>query len=207
MKKFLAVISAAVMLGFSSNVSAATFKDVPTDHKAYNDLMQLVEVGVVKPDKNGNFNGDKIATRYNLASMLYQVVEQVYGFEEDPNAVNIADVPKDRAAYKVISQLVSEGVLTTDSQDNFNGSRELTRYEIAEAFYEILNMGDSIPNMDIEPYKDVEDGSQQYEFVRGVTAAGVMNGYNDKNFRGNDTVTRYDLARLVYKLCLRITED
>ncbi len=207
MKKFLAVISAAVMLGFSSNVSAATFKDVPTDHKAYNDLMQLVEVGVVKPDKNGNFNGDKIATRYNLASMLYQVVEQVYGFEEDPNAVNIADVPKDRAAYKVISQLVSEGVLTTDSQENFNGSRELTRYEIAEAFYEILNMGDSIPNMDIEPYKDVEDGSQQYEFVRGVTAAGVMNGYNDKNFRGNDTVTRYDLARLVYKLCLRITED
>lgn len=207
MKKFLAVISAAVMLGFSSNVSAATFKDVPTDHKAYNDLMQLVEVGVVKPDKNGNFNGDKIATRYNLASMLYQVVEQVYGFEEDPNAVNIADVPKDRAAYKVISQLVSEGVLTTDSQENFNGSRELTRYEIAEAFYEILNMGDSIPNMDIEPYKDVADGSQQYEFVRGVTAAGVMNGYNDKNFRGNDTVTRYDLARLVYKLCLRITED
>ena len=207
MKKFLAVISAAVMLGFSSNVSAATFKDVPTDHKAYNDLMQLVEVGVVKPDKNGNFNGDKIATRYNLASMLYQVVEQVYGFEEDPNAVNIADVPKDRAAYKVISQLVSEGVLTTDSQENFNGSRELTRYEIAEAFYEILNMGDSIPNMDIEPYKDVADGSRQYEFVRGVTAAGVMNGYNDKNFRGNDTVTRYDLARLVYKLCLRITED
>lgn len=207
MKKFFMVISSAMLISFCSNVSAAEFKDVPTDHKAYNDLMQLAEVGVVKPDKNGNFNGEKTATRYNLALMLYQVVDQVFGFEEDPNAVNIADIPKNRNAYNVIAQIVTEGVMNTDSQDNFNGTRELTRYEIAEAFYEILNMSNSMPNMDIEPYNDVPDGSPQYEFVRGVTAAGVMNGYNDKNFRGNDTVTRYELARLVYKLCLALTED
>ena len=207
LKKILAVISTAILIGFSSNVSAATFKDVPTDHKFFNDLEQLAEVGVVKPDKNGNFNGDKVATRYNLALMLYQVVDQVYGFEEDPNEVNIADIPKNRNAYNVIAQMVSEGVMNTAANENFDGTRAVTRYEIAEAFYEILHMGNSIPNMDIEPYNDVSDGSRQYEFVRGVTAAGVMNGYNDKNFRGNDTVTRYELARLVYKLCLALTED
>ena len=155
------VIYSAMLISFCSNVSAAEFKDVPTDHKAYNDLMQLAEVGVVKPDKNGNFNGEKTATRYNLALMLYQVVDQVFGFEEDPNVVNIADIPKNRNAYNVIAQIVTEGVMNTDSQDNFNGTRELTRYEIAESFYEILNMGNSMPNMDIEPYNDVPDGSPQ----------------------------------------------
>ena len=49
------------------------------------------------------------------------------------------------------------------------------------------------------PFSDVSEGDWYYEAVRFVQENGLMNGYSDGRFGANDTLSRAQLAQILFK--------
>ncbi len=49
-------------------------------------------------------------------------------------------------------------------------------------------------------YKDVPQSHWAYEAVEKLTNVGIFSGFPDGTFRGNETVTRFQVAMLLYRL-------
>lgn len=74
-KIVLSVLSALILSGSAYAGSAAAadnnlFKDVPTDHWAYQAVTQLAKDGVITGYGNGTFQGNRNITRYEMAQMI-----------------------------------------------------------------------------------------------------------------------------------------
>ena len=54
------------------------------------------------------------------------------------------------------------------------------------------------------PFSDVSEGDWYYEAVRFVHERGLMNGYSDGRFGPNDTLSRAQLAQILFNLGLGI---
>ncbi|MBP2658602.1 MAG: S-layer y domain protein [Firmicutes bacterium] len=51
-------------------IFANPFSDVPKDHWAYQDIIQLQKDGIIEGDGLGNYNGDRLLTRYEMATII-----------------------------------------------------------------------------------------------------------------------------------------
>ncbi|MDK2950884.1 MAG: hypothetical protein PWQ77_549, partial [Kosmotogales bacterium] len=49
-------------------------------------------------------------------------------------------------------------------------------------------------------FSDIPEDHWAYEAVSNVVDAGVMNGYPDGSFKGDETVTRYELAQVLDRM-------
>ena len=47
-----------------------------------------------------------------------------------------------------------------------------------------------------DPYSDVPAGHWAYDAVKQLSAAGIVEGYSDGTYRGQKTVTRYEMATI-----------
>lgn len=63
------LLASANALG-GSRLSGNPFSDVPSNHWAYNSLIALASKGVINAYGNARFNGDRYATRYEVAMMV-----------------------------------------------------------------------------------------------------------------------------------------
>ena len=94
----------------------------------------------------------------------------------------------------------TEGYISGYLDGTFRADNGITRYEAAYIFYSLL------PEDDKKLYKyavrlppDVESGQWYSEAVSGLIAAGVINGYLDGFFRGDNNITRAELATIACK--------
>ena len=71
MKKLIAAVSTACLLGCASVAGAAAnpFADVPRDSWAYEAVSQLAAAGLVEGYGDGSFRGDRAITRYEMAQL------------------------------------------------------------------------------------------------------------------------------------------
>ena len=49
------------------------------------------------------------------------------------------------------------------------------------------------------PFSDVDASSWAYQSVEQLANAGIINGYPDGTFKGNNPITRYEMAQMVAK--------
>ena len=49
------------------------------------------------------------------------------------------------------------------------------------------------------PFSDVDPSSWAYQSVEQLASAGIINGYPDGTFKGNNDITRYEMAQMVAK--------
>lgn len=74
MKRSLLVTALLVFL-IGSFVSAAEFGDLPPDHWAYDAVKKLTEAGIIVPFPDGEFKGDTLLTRYDVALYLDRAIQ------------------------------------------------------------------------------------------------------------------------------------
>ena len=80
-KKLIGMITSALVIGAASTALANPFADVPDDHWAYDAIDQLVADGVIEGYGNGEFDGDKAITRYEMAQMVARAMANCDGAE------------------------------------------------------------------------------------------------------------------------------
>jgi len=70
--RFIMLVAIIIIIGANSIVMAASnslYADVPTNHWAYGAVKQLSQTGIISGEA-GKFNGDRVVTRYELASIV-----------------------------------------------------------------------------------------------------------------------------------------
>ncbi len=89
MKKTL-VLAMAMALGVTASAYAANpFSDVPAGHWAYDAVNRLAAAGIVDGYGDGNFGGERLMTRYEMAQIVAKAMAK--GANVDRLAVEFAD--------------------------------------------------------------------------------------------------------------------
>ena len=92
-KRFAAVIAAVMVtvssFGGSAFAAPNTFMDVPYGHWAYDAVEYLAASGALSGYPTGEFSGNKLATRYELASCVARSLEQVDMEKADAKTVEL----------------------------------------------------------------------------------------------------------------------
>ncbi|MBP2644950.1 MAG: S-layer y domain protein [Firmicutes bacterium] len=113
------------------------------------------------------------------------------------------DVPKDHWAYDAVKKLTHDGIITGDSSDRFNGTKPVTRYEMAKVVAKALGKADKtsaedkalikrLTNEFAEELKDlnvrVADLEKQVDRLHIGTA--VVIKYDDRTWLANAPATQ-----------------
>ena len=89
MKKSM-VLAMAMALGVTASAYAANpFSDVPAGHWAYDSVAKLAASGVIDGYGNGDFDGDKLMTRYEMAQIVAKAMAK--GADVDKLSAEFAD--------------------------------------------------------------------------------------------------------------------
>ena len=202
MKKFLAAIAASLaVFGASTTFAAVSFNDVPTDHWASNAVYSLAADGIVSPDEQGNFNGNKNATRYQVAVLLDNFVRSHHYSVDVTNSNPFADVPEKHWARSAVINMASAGIIEGFPDVTYRGNRNITRYELAKMLDNLLRTASKISDESApNPYSDISETSPAYDAVCRMAREKLMEGYGDNTFRGNKNITRYELALILDKI-------
>jgi hypothetical protein len=85
----------------------------------------------------------------------------------------------------------------------FRPDSPVTRAEMAAILSRVMERGDIMEDM---VYNDVQPGYWAKEAISKVTKMGLMNGYADGSFRGDQPITRAEMAELVARVTGNVAE-
>lgn len=186
--------------------------DVPANHWAYQHVKVVMEIlGVMPPKMPREFNGQDIATRYEVAQILYNAAQHLeITSSQDLKMLKeypVHFIDLDKEFQNLINRVVSEyGLMSRLPDRTFRGRQPITRYEVATDLNRYLEMIeyalDKNMLLDIPPQKeqiaDIPDEYWSHRAVQNiVNKYQIMNCYGDHTFRGKNTLTRYELAAVI----------
>lgn len=196
MKKIFVILMASMML-FNTLLMptyAIQFSDLSEEHWAYENIMSLVERGVVNGYEDGTYKPSKTITRAEFFKLL---MVSAYGEE---GITSSGDVSSHWAMpyYNVAEYngLLMDGT----SSENLNDS--ITRLEMAVVLAKTTfaqNIMKSISG-EIEPVEfiDIDNLSEENQlYINHVADLGLINGYEDKSFKPNNNMTRAEVATVI----------
>ncbi len=202
---------------FCNKSYAVEFSDVPSDHWAYQYVNDLSNKGIINGYDDGTFkpNG-KIKTTEFLKLMVSSAIEhghqeefQVYvdkfaGYQEKYGTV---------MWYDTYFQFAWDNHLIADGIGYNNCTKELTRDKVAfmlRAFSNFLNVDynkvyspnssgeNKKSNINFTDIGEVSD-SRVASAITFCASAGLITGYDDGTFKPNNTLTRAEVATIVYR--------
>jgi hypothetical protein len=128
-KQLVASLAAAMVLGVAGTSFAAAnpFADVPAKHWSYDAVTKLAQAGIVDGYSNGQFQGDKMISRYEMA----QIVAKAMAHSDKADASQKAAI--DKLAVEFASELEGLNVRMSKveaKQDNVKWGGEVReRYD------------------------------------------------------------------------------
>ena len=155
-KALIAAVLAATTLSVTTAFAAENpFKDLPEGHWAYDAVTMLAQDGVIDGYGDGNFKGDKLMNRYEMAEIVSKAVAKYDGLR-----------PQDKGAVKKLEQEFG-----AELKDTYKGrARDLLHAAAAEGVM-VLNAGPDVmrfaPSLVIES-RDIDDGMAR--FARAVAS-------------------------------------
>lgn len=186
MKKYLYKLSLSVFIFilFFSNISNAAeieFDDI-TNHWAKEEIYQLINNGVVSGYVDGTFKPENNITGNEFLKMIivagdYKIVREGKHMYPD---FYIATAKK-------------HGIITENDYINLDGY--LTRYEMVNIISNFIGIQDVKASKNI--FKDLEKSNK--DSVLKLVNLNIINGYEDRTFRGNNNITRAEAACVIIK--------
>jgi peptide/nickel transport system substrate-binding protein len=141
LKKVLALFLVLLLLvGFGAwgkVFSQAKFPDVPSDYWAYDQIVKLVELGILKGYPDGTFKPENPVTRAEFATMVVLAKKLTL---VSPASPTFKDVPTNHWAFKYVETAVRAGYLKGYPDGTFGPSRTITREEIAAVMVNVKGL-------------------------------------------------------------------
>ncbi|WCT56842.1 Ig-like domain-containing protein [Paenibacillus kyungheensis] len=165
---------------------------------ANKDILKLMSLDIVQGDATGSYNPQQAVNRYEMAVMLAKVLRL------DIPTVSTASVTTDNNAMPAWAEpyvrAVSEQGIMVGDNNGFNGTRSITREQLATMIGRMLPES-TISSTPSVTYKDAKKvSSWATQGIEKVNALGLMSGYPDQTFRPNQEVTREEMAAVLSKL-------
>ncbi len=184
------------------------YPDVPRDHWARDSVEQATEAGLLTGDPDGKFRGGDGVTRYEMAVIIHRLLTRLETGDE--------------AAPVLASEAGAEAGGPADTGDEASGNHSEQARELVRRLAEELEaagvtrddvdaalrlVAEAVPDetgvyrAEAPPsYRDVPSDHWAREAVTLVTSEGFMEGYPDQTFRGQQALTRYEMAVVLKRL-------
>ena len=113
----------------------------------------------------------------------------------DATTMAFTDVVPGSWYYDAVKYVVDNKIMTGTSATAFNPNTKLTRAMLAQILYNHAGK----PSAAASSMKDVASGSWYASAVGWAASKGVVTGYSDGSFKPGDSVTREQLAVMLYR--------
>ena len=176
-------------------------EDKPIEYEYPNDwsrpaLIFTVENGIFAGDENHNLNPGNNITRAEMAAVLVRLL----GAKESADLSAFTDLDKNAWYMTELSAAVKAGIFGGVSATSMEPNDPITR----EQAVVVLSRAFGIVSEDRTSYNNFTDGSQVSPYARDALSAmretGLANGYEDGSFRPQSSITRAEVAQLLYNL-------
>ena len=188
--------------------------DVKIKHWAYPAIERIVEeLQIMSPKTSNKFMGDDISNRYEVAETFFNAakkLEIISGLDLKTQNIRkksgLTDVEESKK--DLIESVVNEyGLMQALPGNKFLGLKKISRYEIAfelDNYLTVLEKSVAKVNKpainQLEKLTDVKAGHWATNAIKNmVNKYQIMKGYPDNQFKGNNTLTRYELVSVLKK--------
>lgn len=107
----------------------------------------------------------------------------------------LEDVPTEHWAREAVDRMMNLGIMAPVKEQTFAPQDPFTRESLVMALWYMS--GKPVVN-GILTFEDVEQDAQAAEAIRWAAAEGIVSGYNEKTFGPQDSITREQLAKIIY---------
>ncbi len=128
--------------------------------------------------------------------MTYLLLAMPLFFAQRANAASINDVSSDYWASAQINQMVDEGIMSLDSNGNFNPAGSVERADFTSMLIKVLNQS----SLDVyieNPFEDVDVKTKNYDDIMRSEQIGLVYGYPDGTFRPANDVNKAEVTSAV----------
>lgn len=176
-----------------------SFADLDNAAWAKEYIKALTSKGILSGKGNGNFEPNSPVTREEFVKILVTA----FGMKNEESKVIFEDVDTSKWFYNYVAAAVEKGIINGVDEQRFGVGRSILRQDmvvmisrmVEKLNYEITLKADPIHFADEENISDyAADG------VKMLSKAGIVTGDGSNHFRPKDTVTRAEVAKIIYML-------
>ena len=202
MKKTLSVLlTMAITLSLlPATVFAATFNDVSSNHWAYSYIEEMADRKVLAGYPNGSFYPENQVTRAEFAKIM--VTAAGLNLSSDSNQY-FEDVSKKHWSFPyVTSAMVYLTGYSSPYGNYYYPDKPALREDIAVALvklkgYDTFGADESIVDTMFTDASSISNDAKKY--VATALERGLIAGYEDNTFRGQNSITRAEAAALLWR--------
>lgn len=121
-------ITLLALLLLTGSAAAQQFDDVPRDHWAYDSVQKLAERGYLSLYSGEDFNGDEALTRYEMAEIIANVLENAVGVGGQDLSEEDVDVIRE-LSLEFRDELVSVAQRQRDFEERLNNAEDTNQIQ------------------------------------------------------------------------------
>ncbi len=154
-------------------------------------------IGYINGYPDGTVRPEGDITRDEMVAILYRIMNHEYEAPFTVTAKVFPDVTLDLWAVKEIEYMADKNVVTGYPDGEFKPRRNLTRGEFAALIFRFTG----VEKADIDnPYTDLKEDYWAYEEILALNKAGIMLGYDNKEFGAENNITRAEVMATVNRI-------
>ena len=177
------------------------FSDLPSNHWAYDAIMELADLGVINGMGDGTYNPDGTVTREQFIKLLVCANDEQ---NDSYPAVDFVDVDDNSWSYEYICTGLSNGIFGLDEleDDKFEPQKGIDRDTVA--LWSVNKLG-----VWLDEENDFKDSFKidNTEAVATAVEEGIIVGYEDNTFRPDNTLTRAEAAVIIKRTIDKISDN
>lgn len=154
-----------------------------------------VNSSYIKGNGDGTFLPDSDITKAELATILARLY---LGGADLPTSKESAfsDISVNDWYYDAVTYLEGQKAFSHITGSRLNANDPLTRGEFAQIIYNVAGIAAS----NTASFKDVDDSHPNFTAIATLSSIGAVNGYGDKTFRPDATLTRAEAVTLINRM-------
>ena len=205
MKKFISLLL-SIMLISSTCVLAKDYSDypqrfwdVPKDHWAFEYISELVDKNVLSGYEDGSYRPEETVTRAEWSKMMV-VASGKQEVKLNNNGSYAVDYNSNDWYYGYINAVVDYMNFYNESDGTyFKPNQAVSREDVTVSLVKLK--GYDTDNVDYSVVMKFKDNASISNSIKKYVAVGIekglISGYEDNTFRGQDTLTRAEAATLL----------
>ncbi|MER2128447.1 S-layer homology domain-containing protein, partial [Solibacillus sp.] len=177
----------------AATVAANGFNDLHSNNTHYDNIINLLERGIINGFPDGTFKPEQAVTRGQAAKILSSVLNLDTQNVSNPNFI---DLPQTHQFYGHIAALVEAGVINGFPDGSFKQNDTVTRGQLSKMLVKAF----SLTSVDhTHPFSDVSLSHEYSPYIASLYGLGVTTGKTATTYDMKSAVTRGQFASFVVR--------
>ncbi len=175
---------------------ALNFSDLSSDGCGYNSILNLGKKDIQSGVTAGSIRPDANVTREEFAKMMVVARNYVVASDATIEAADSSSVSDWAKGY--FKTAMDKGIINGYTDGTVRGAGEVNRAEMATIIVRSINA--STDSFNSSSFTDITENDWYAKYVECAKTLGVVNGYQDGSFAGENLVTRREAFAMIERM-------